>query len=1344
MNSRVKMTDMDINMDNIDQPAKTANYAHKIQKLEKQIASAYEENEAVIRAEVSRLQDEYESGKMPQNQMTRALMEQLTAKYNAKRREMGQNRGAPSEMFQNETMAIKKSDDEEANEDENHAETHDGRVVHPSKQLDALIQLYYTNKAARMKPGLNHELEVRFGTKGVRPITKTDYDQVVKTLKSLGFTTNNPNGLFSLRIRCEFLDSVSGRFKMSDVRTEIDGLNAIEKYCRSNDLKQIYKDLPHNVRFMHKKPVITDNKTVVRPVSFNDFNFRVSYQYEEKAKTGIENYILENWRKSKKEFRYLNRVSFVHPDYPVTVDISIVKMGNTQKTSRGHTFIIPVYTLEESNVLNNREIYEIEIEVDNTRVGGFHSTFDSPSAVGTALRKVIKFVLSGLQGTMYPISYMEQGLILREYMEMIWGKEFDPTKRIRSGHFIGPNSVTLQLTHVAPLDENIYTPNIRKDFVVTEKADGERHLMYISRDGRIYLISTNMDVKFTGAITTNEDCYHTLMDGELIRHDKNGEYIHLYAAFDLYFHRGKDVRHYTFMLKDDEENVFLSRYYLLSKIGQVLKPVSILDLSREKLSKKEKEKTDKTATSSSVLSPIRFDVKKFFPNSEKQSIFDGCRYILQKQREGLFEYEVDGLIFTHAFYGVGSNEIGKAGPRNKITWEYSFKWKPPQYNTIDFLVTTTKNPNGTDVVRSLFEDGVNVLSDSQYNAYKTIELRCGFSEKHDGFINPCQDLIDDRIPEYRPRLDDEISDEYVPKRFYPTDPYDPNAGISHIALKADDVGALQMFTQNGEVFTDNTIVEFSYHLEGKEGWRWIPLRVRYDKTGKLMRGEREYGNAYKVCNENWRSIHPTGRITEEMLETGMNIPEVSVSEDIYYNTPAGKMKTEALKNFHNLYVKKMLIVGVSKRGDTLIDFACGKAGDLSKWISAKLSFVFGIDYSEDNLENRLDGACARYLKASKSNKVMPSAMFVHGDSGRNIQDGSAMRNDKAKRICDAIFGKGVKDAVRIGRGVAKLYGKGEGGFQVSSCQFAIHYFFKNPDTLKGFLRNVAECTKLNGYFIGTSYDGKQVFKELRRLKTGESFQLAEDGKKIWEMVKMYGSDQFDDDSSCLSYEISVYQESINQHITEYLVNYTYLDRLMSAFGFQLISKEEATEMGLPSASGMFDELYTHMLDELKRNRFKETMFGNAPHMTVNEKKISFLNRFFVYKKVREVHLEKIQLDFGEYDDMEQMREKEATQHAVQVAKEFTEPTAKPKVRKLRKKLALVPATEGLEDIAPIPEPTPAPVASVPEKKKRAPRAPKDPNQPKPAPKPRKLKTAATNAPLSQPKLLIIEEDEDET
>jgi hypothetical protein len=1147
----------------------------------------------------------------------------------------------------------------------------------PSQQFDKLIKKYFDNiYSMNANPNVNHELEVRFGTKGIKQLTKNDYDNVVKVLKSFGFTTFNPSGIFSLRARCEFLDSKTGRFKMSDVRTEVDGLRAIEKICKSNDIKTVYKEEPRSIKFVHKRPFITPDKEVLRPVNFDDFNFRATYSLEETATKNIENFVIENWRKSKKEFRYLNRVTFTHPDYPVVVDISITKSGNMTKDKRGFNHIVPVYTVEESNVFNNKETYEIEIEVDGRKIGPSRE-FRKPEDVANSVRKVIKYILSGLQGTMYPISYPEQEEVLRDYMKMIWGDEYEPSRRVTTYNFIGPSPITLQLTNIAPIDENSMVANIRKDFVVTEKADGERHLLYVSKTGKMYLISSNMDVKFTGAKTLNEECFNTLFDGELVKYDKKGDFINLYAAFDIYYYKNKDVRAYTFVLSQEEEDIYKSRYYLLEKVKTILNPISILDTStHEKKSLKEKLEQYKNL----VISPIRFEVKKFYPMSSKQTIFNGCKLILDREKEGLFEYEIDGLIFTHEFYGVGSNVVGKAGPKTKVTWEYSFKWKPPHYNTIDFLVTTVKSPNGEDVIGSLFEDGLSTKNYVQFNQYKTLELRCGFSEKNDGFINPCQDIIDDNLPEYKPRFEDKQSNDYIPKRFYPTEPYDVNAGLCKIMLQSDDTDAMQMFTKNNEVITDNTIVEFAYDINGQDGWNWEPLRVRYDKTAKLLRGEREYGNSYKVCNENWKSIHPTGRITEDMLITGMGIPEISVSEDVYYNTPAGKMKTEGLKNFHNLYVKKLLISGASKQGDTLIDFACGKAGDLSKWIAAKLSFVFGVDYSPDNLENRLDGACSRYLKSRKINKHVPYALFVNGNSGLNIKDGSAMRNDKAKQVTAAVFGNGPKDAEKIGKGVARQYGKGDGGFNVSSCQFAIHYFFENPDTLLGFLKNVTECTKLNGYFIGTSYDGKSIFNDLKKFKTGEGIQLNEDGKKIWEIIKGYGADSFDDDSSCIGYKIKVYQESINQYIYEFLVNYDYFDRLMDSYGFKLISKEEANEMGLPSGSALFSELFINMLDEIKRNKFKADMFGQAPNMTTAEKKISFLNRYFVYKKVREVNIDKLQLELGEYEEAVVVREREETKKAVVVAKEEEE-KIRPKIRKLGKKLELVPATEAVDEPA---------------------------------------------------------------
>ena len=43
-----------------------------------------------------------------------------------------------------------------------------------------------------------------------------------------------------------------------------------------------------------------------------------------------------------------------------------------------------------------------------------------------------------------------------------------------------------------------------------------------------------------------------------------------------------------------------------------------------------------------------------------------------------------------------------------------------------------------------------------------------------------------------------------------------------------------------------------------------------------------------------------------------------------------------------------------------------------------------------------------------------------------------------------------------------------------------------------------------------------------------------------------------------------------------------------------------------------------MVDEIKKDGRKEKDYGNAMRMTAGERTISFLNRYFVYKKVRNV------------------------------------------------------------------------------------------------------------------------------
>ena len=136
------------------------------------------------------------------------------------------------------------------------------------EQLDGLLKVYLDNIYGFSSEG-ELEFEVRFGTRGVKPITRIGYDNVIQKLLSSGFKITE--GKYLLRINNEFVDVKTGAVKMSNIRTEISGLAAIGAYCKTNTIdtatyiqKQYFKK---DINFSYY-------------VNFDDFNFRASLQWE--------------------------------------------------------------------------------------------------------------------------------------------------------------------------------------------------------------------------------------------------------------------------------------------------------------------------------------------------------------------------------------------------------------------------------------------------------------------------------------------------------------------------------------------------------------------------------------------------------------------------------------------------------------------------------------------------------------------------------------------------------------------------------------------------------------------------------------------------------------------------------------------------------------------------------------------------------------------------------------------------------------------------------------------------------------------------------------------------------
>ncbi len=1062
-----------------------------------------------------------------------------------------------------------------------------------NKKLSDYIKIYLESQ------NYNDEFEIRFGTNYNNNITRIKFDNIIKKLKSLGFKSIDGNGKYHLNIQNEYIDVVSGKIKLSNVRTEIKGITNIQQYCKKNSFN--LEEPEQYVSFI-KKNFMTKGDNKLYPIDFKKFEFRVNYKVEsnlQKTNRMID-IMLKNWNDSKKTFRFIKRFTFVKEGFPYKFDLSILKTSKYNKNTRKY---VSEYNINNSNVFNNIESYEVEMELLNEK-----SKNKSDVELLSFIKKGIKIILSGLQNSNFPISYIESKNIIHEYVKLtnkhknkdnILFEKSSKGDYIRKNrkNFIGPSSITLEKENIIKLNNvsDNSVANIHNPYTVTDKADGLRKLLFINNIGKIYLIDINLNIEFTGCLTKNKTCFNSILDGEHILHDKTGNFINLYMCFDIYYYNNENIRHYPLLKMENltyENDSIDKSKYRLNILYEFTKNIDMRSIIKNR-------------EASLTLE------KKTFYNNLENSILESCAIILKNVNDGGFKYETDGLIFTPINKSVGSNKLAD-GVYNK-TWIHSLKWKPSEYNTIDFLITTKKNDMGEDIIKNLFENGKNMNDVSNIKKYKTIELRVGFDESKHGFLNPFMDVLNDNIPDLSQKYD---NNNYKPVLFYPNEPT-PNYDIYNCNILLENMGnGEHMYIEDkSEVFENGMIVEFKFVKENENNWQWIPIRVRHDKTADYKKGNKNYGNAYHVAESVWKSIH--NPVTESMITNIEETVDIENNE-VYYKKSNKKTTTSGLRDFHNKYIKKFLIKSISSPGNILIDMTVGKAGDLWKWYESKLKFILGIDVAKMNIEDRKDGACARYLKFRSKYKHSPRAIFLNANSSLQYMNGDAFQDDKSKIIFNALMGEGGKSKERLGKVAYKNYGIGKEGFNIASNMFSIHYFFESFTILNNFLKNLSDTVKIGGYTTGCCYDGKRVFNMLKNIKKGSSKFIIEDDVKMWNIKKMYSNDTFPDSLLSIGYRIDVYQESINKTFPEWLVNFDYLTELLENYGFSKLDKDELKSLGLKKSIDSFEELHNQMQDKINNKFITSKEIGNALKMSVSEKEISFLNNYFIFKKNRNV------------------------------------------------------------------------------------------------------------------------------
>jgi SAM-dependent methyltransferase len=910
---------------------------------------------------------------------------------------------------------------------------------------------------------------------------------------------------------------------------EVTGVSAITHYCNYENC---------DVSQLQQYATLREDEL---PAEFADLT--ISSAVIERTPLVLDN--SDGWDTTPKSYALVKRFSYETPHMRYT--IAMIRRSKEESA-----------TMKASGVTGAAVTYEFAVEVIN-----------STDVLQNATR-----MAQCLLNTPFPMTIEHTNAVIGGYEEHIINKVLPGVGRI----LMAPKPVTLERKNLLDPAKNYGVISILEGYTVTDKADGERMLMYIHEDGVAYLINNTFEVRSTGLRVRNQRLVHSLIDGEYITVDKRRDEVEkpLFAAFDIYMTGTENIIN---------KPLFNGRYELLQ---------AALDKSMW-------EAVGKASDA------IELRVKTHIA-AEGEAIFEACKKIWTGATK--LPYEVDGLIFTPKDVPVFAYYPGRpVGASRNMRWNRVLKWKPSEQNTIDFYV----------------EFGYDVVDRATRTTYRQIKLHTGYNATQWEPITVLHGLKIRYDKKYAREYYDKLKTEKTLYRFHlfkPITEYEAGVEIALLPVRNGRVVA-----DNGDEITHQSIVEFAYKPSKRVpvSQRWSALRVREDKTRLLRTGETsKTANDLVVATNIWRSIHAP--VTTDMIigarhAKGSDAPDDLEErrlgvDDVYYarDIHTRHMLSCNMLYFHTHGIKKKLY-NWSRRRDSLLELACGMAGDLPRWRECGYRFVLGVDSVRDNITNPSNGSYAQMLRQKREvsfldqdgvEKTMyPDHVFVVGDCAYTLHDGEAANtlDQESRMVLQILYNNrhGQLPAYHL----KNIAGKAAQGFDVVSSMFAIHYFFENRNTLYGFMNNVARNLKPGGIFIATYMDGESVDALLQGKSRGEAVE----GRKldgavpVWAIVRDYDT-LGNTVENGLGKRVGVYLENTRKVIPEYLVNTELLTKVAEEFGMEL------AETALFSKT--FAELVEAIPPEHERKQLHEALLAlkDDPIQT----QFSFLNRWIIFRK----------------------------------------------------------------------------------------------------------------------------------
>ena len=273
--------------------------------------------------------------------------------------------------------------------------------------------------------------------------------------------------------------------------------------------------------------------------------------------------------------------------------------------------------------------------------------------------------------------------------------------------------------------------------------------------------------------------------------------------------------------------------------------------------------------------------------------------------------------------------------------------------------------------------------------------------------------------------------------------------------------------------------------------QFLPIRVRNDKIKPNYR---------TIAEDTWKYIK--NPISLDMIKQSTSIQKHTKVDWIDMRKYHNDIK-RYLVDWCKLNYTDSFSWGDSPQHLRILDLACGRGGDLSKWSKIGVDYV-GIDINQELLDEAIE-------RSHHQNKTS-TFQFEKMDLNTEFYQGNEPAN-------------------------------------VVSCQFALHYFMSSKDTWNNFTRTIESNISPGGIAIFTLFDGYKVYDYIKSAHIEKNFSI---NPILWNKnsklenikPKVFG----------VGINVSLHGDKsviLNQETTEYLVFMDDFIKDMQSRGFYL-------------------------------------------------------------------------------------------------------------------------------------------------------------------------------------------------